>query len=162
MKNSRAAGPLGGRVRSMLVGAALMLPACFHPMVSEVGDVSRGGPEPGAQLVVGGTEYRLSRCFSGDREYFLGVDLTDGAQETVLRVVIDSVEGARLRLTRSKGGVANVVILGAEDCRELQATVEPTGWVINRVRDVKGEVRAECTARDGTELRAQMAFTHCH
>jgi hypothetical protein len=113
-------------------------------------------------LRIDGREYALSVCRSGDREYFLGVDLADTDRTAVLRVLIDPMDGPRLRLTSGGGGAPRVMALGPDSCRTLQAEVQPTGWRVNRVRDFSGFVMAECTAASGQEVRAEVRFAHCH
>ena len=111
-------------------------------------------------MSVDGQPYRISACRSGDREYFLGVDLVDEGRGTFLRVLIDPIEGPRLKVFR--GSAQKAEVLGRGQCSELRASVRPTGWRVNHVRDVEGEVAAECTLSDGDRLEARVNFAHCH
>ena len=89
----------------------------------------------------------------------LGADLVGASNEPLLRVVIDPLDGARLRLWGAERGG---VVLGPDQCPGLRASVRPTGWWVNDIRDVAGEVQARCTLEDGGLLEASVAFDHCH
>jgi len=115
-----------------------------------------------ATVALDGEVHRLATCWSGDREYFLGVDLADENQGTFLRLAIDPMDGPRLRLTRGSGASAERLHFDASACRELRAEIEPTGWRVNHVRDFKGELKADCTHANGTHMVAHVAFSHCH
>jgi hypothetical protein len=118
---------------------------------------SNPGPAAPAILSVGDRQYALAACRSGDREYFRGVDLADAAAQTRLRLLIDPMDGPRLRV--AGGGEERVIV---RSCRRLEARVDPTGWRVNRVRDVSGFVDADCTTDSGLEVHAHVQFTHCH
>ena len=117
-------------------------------------------PLSGATLSVDGEQYALAACRSGDREYFLGVDLEDGAREVFVRLVIDPLAGPRLRV-HGKGSRTGAA-LGPGSCRQLQAEVQPTGWRVNHVRDFSGRLDAECTTSSGQDIRVHVRFMHCH
>ncbi len=122
-------------------------------------------PSPGpvaAVISLDGDEHRLAACWSGDRESFLGVDMADESRDLLLRLVIDPMEGPRLRLMRGPGAAGRGMAFDTSGCRELQAQVRPTGWRVNRVRDFTGELRADCTSEQGAHLVAHLAFSHCH
>lgn len=80
-----------------------------------------------ATLAVGDRQYRLERCSSGDLEYFLGVDLADVTGSALVRVVIDPLDGPRVRIVLRHGDVRERVVLGPDQCRRLEADVRPTG-----------------------------------
>jgi hypothetical protein len=103
-----------------------------------------------------------SHCYSGAREYFHGVDLVDPSSHTLLRVVVDPILGPRLRLVEGGDGEPRVTLLDREQCRVLDAEVDPTAWRVNHVRDVSGHLRLECRGGDGRWLRADLTFSHCH
>ena len=114
---------------------------------------------PPAVLSIGDGQYPLASCRSGDRDYFRGVDLADAAKRPRLRLLIDPMAGPRLRVA---GGDGSWDTVNLKSCRRLEARVDPTGWRVNRVRDVSGFVEADCTSDSGLEVHAHIQFTHCH
>jgi hypothetical protein len=118
-----------------------------------------GEAGPAAELKIDGRPLPVTGCRSGDHAYFLGADLMGASKEPVLRVLIHPLDGPRLRLWGAEGGGA---VLGPDQCPELRASVQPTGWWVNRVRDVAGEVQARCVLEDGGMLEARVSFDHCH
>lgn len=113
-------------------------PACVRMTLRGFDGGAPGVPDPGARLSVDGQAYRISACLSGDRAYFQGVDLVDETREPFLRVLIDPLEGPRLKLFR--GGQERPIVLGHDDCSELRVAVRPTRWRVNHVRDVEGVI----------------------
>ena len=136
-----------------------LMPACVAR--TRVNALPSGMADEGrsvAELKIDGRVVPVAGCRSGDHAYFLGADLMGASNEPVLRVVIDPLEGPRLRLLGTRGGA----VLGPEQCPELRASVRHTGWWVNDVRDVAGEVQAQCTLKDGGRVEARVAFDHCH
>ena len=117
-----------------------------------------GGVAPGAGLTIGDRVLPVTGCRSGDHGHFLGADLIGASGEPLLRVLIDPLDGPRLRLLGRSGGA----VLGPDQCPELRASVHDTGWRVNEIRDVAGEVQARCTLEDGARLEAHIVFDHCH
>ena len=107
-------------------------------------------------------EYQLGVCRSGDREYFLGVDLEDETNHAFLRLLVDPMDGPRVRVAYGSGNARRNVILGPSSCRQLDARIQPSGWRVNRVRDFSGSLDAECTTDTGLDVQAHISFTHCH
>lgn len=104
--------------------------------------------------------YSLRYCRSGQRESFSGVDLaSDGPGGAVLRVVVDPIEGPRLRFQRQGG---TPVVLDASHCQQLAANTQPTGTAINRITLVQGSVGLDCTMPDGTTFVGDAQYSSCH
>ena len=138
----------------------VLTPACVaRTSVHGLSAAAAGEAGPRAELKVGGRAVPVAGCRSGDHAYFLGADLVGASNEPLLRVVIDPLEGPRLRLWALE---RDGRVLGPDQCPELRASVRPTGWWVNDVRDVAGEVQARCTLEDGGLLEAHVAFDHCH
>jgi hypothetical protein len=134
---------------------------CVRTHVGDTASTVTGGRTPGATLSVGGQDYVLAVCRSGDREYFLGVDLADRGEKAAVRVLIDPMDGPRLRVVLEGTGGRKSMALGPSSCRRLEARIEPTGWRVNRVRDFDGSLEADCTG-EGLEVVAHVRFAHCH
>jgi hypothetical protein len=112
-----------------------------------------------ATLAVGGQAYRIDACASGGLEQFLGVDLGDEKAGAIARVVIDPIDGPRLKV--AVRGIGSVVF-SRNQCSQLEADVRPTNWIINNVRAVSGSVNAECRAPSGQTVSLHARFTRCH
>ena len=123
---------------------------------------SLAGPAGAASFSVGNDTYHPTECYSGHRESFLGVDLLDAAQGANLRVAIDPIVGPRLRLMWASGEKREKVVFGAADCSTMDVAIEPTGWVVNDVRDYSGHIEADCRSESGITLRAGIQLAHCH
>ena len=144
---------------TVLTLAGLMSACVARTSVQRLSPSAAGGVGPAAELKVSGRALAVTGCRSGDHASFLGADLLGASNEPLLRVVIDPLDGARLRLwAAERGGV----VLGPDQCPGLRASVRPTGWWVNDIRDVAGEVQARCTLEDGGLLEASVAFDHCH
>jgi len=114
-----------------------------------------------AVFSAGERQYQLDACSSGDLQQFLGVDLVDRKAGAFVRLVMDPLEGPRLRVAFRETGTRGLV-LGPEQCSRLEAAARPTGWEVNTVRDVSGFVDAECTGGEGETIRVHVRFSHCH
>ena len=115
-----------------------------------------------ATLSVGDRQYQFDACRSGDREYFLGVDLASRRSAVSVRLVIDAMEEPRLRVILGEGGAKEGLALGRDQCRQLEAQVRHTGWRINTVRDLSGFIDAECRDDEGQAISLHVRFSHCH
>ena len=135
---------------------------CVRTHVGDAATTVSGGRTPGATLSVGGQDYVLAVCRSGDREYFLGVDLADREGQAAVRVLVDPMDGPRLKVVLAGTGGRKSMALAASSCRRLEATIQPTGWRVNRVRDFGGSLEADCTGEAGLEVVAHVRFAHCH
>jgi hypothetical protein len=115
-----------------------------------------------ATLTVGEQRYRLDTCRSGDLAHFLGVDLEDRQGGAIVRLVVDPIDGPRIRVVHGRGEARQRIDLVPSRCRRLEADVRPTGWIVNTVRDVSGSVDAECAADPGPAVSLHASFAHCH
>jgi hypothetical protein len=115
-----------------------------------------------ASLSVDGRDYALAVCHSGDRSYFLGVDLEDHAEQAALRVLVEPIDGPRLKVVLFDKESPKSIKLDRNSCRRLDVEVQPTGWRVNEVVDLSGSVDADCTSDSGIEVVAHAQFKHCH
>ena len=110
-------------------------------------------PTVTGKLEVAGQTIAPARCISGDRFYFYGADLVDESAGATLRVVIDPLDGPRVRLmTRDRD-----VVYDRKSCSTLAANLQPTGWRVNEYRDFAGDVVLECG-----DVRGRVEWDHCH
>ncbi len=146
----------------LAASAVLLLSGCVRTRVAAIEAALVEGPGPEASLTMDGAPYRLTQCVSGDREYFLGVDLADDGGTIALRLLVDPMDGPQLRLTRATAGAPEATRYTSQSCSRLDARVEPTGWRVNHVRDFEGSLDAECAAATAPRLEAHVRFRHCH
>jgi hypothetical protein len=143
-----------------IAGLALVLcgPGCATTQVS---GQQPSSPIEQATLTVGDRPYQIDACTSGDLLQFLGVDLADQKAGAFARVVIDPIDGPRLKVV-VRGLEDGSAVFTRNQCSQLDADVQPTGWVVNNVRAVSGFVNAECRAPSGRPVSLHVRFTHCH
>jgi len=113
-------------------------------------------------LSAGRQQFHLEACRSGDLEYFLGVDMADRDGKALVRLVIDPMDGPRLKVVLRTDEGPESFVLTRDQCRQLEAQVEPTGWRINTVRDFSGFIDAECGRGGASPVSLHVRFSHCH
>jgi hypothetical protein len=144
---------------------SLLLPSTMGCVSTSIGGAlpNAGAAEVGsATLSVGEQRYQLDACRSGDRAHFLGVDLEDRQGVAGVRLVMDPIDGPRVRLALGRGEARQRVDLVPGRCRQFEANVRPTGWIVNTVRDVSGSIDAECSGDPGPAVSLHARFSHCH
>jgi hypothetical protein len=144
--------------RIILVLLASLVPGCATTQVA--GDTASSIEQ--ATFAAGDRHYRIEACSSGDLQHFLGVDLVDRTAGASARVVIDPIDGARVRVVLPSGDGRASVVFNREQCSQLDADVRPTAWRVNTVRDVSGFVNAECRSAAGPAVSLHARFAHCH
>jgi hypothetical protein len=115
-----------------------------------------------AMLSVGEQRYQLAACRSGDLAHFLGVDLEDRQGGAAVRLVIDPIDGPRVRVVHGRGEARQRIDLVPGRCRVFDAWVRPTGWIVDTVRDVSGSIDVECAGDPGPAVDLHARFSHCH
>lgn len=113
-------------------------------------------------LTIGDQQFRFDACHSGDLEHFLGVDLIDRSGGATVRVVIDPIDGPRVRIEYGADGARQRVDPAPGRCRQFDADARATNWIVNDVRDVSGYVDVECAAGPGPAVSLHARFSHCH
>ena len=145
-------------IRATVLLVLSLTPACATTRIA-------GSASPSiaqATLSVADRQYQLSACSSGDLEYFLGVDLADQKGGAFVRVLIDPMDGPRLRIVLREGDARETLFLGRDQCRQLEGDVRYTGWEVNTVRDFSGFLDAECRSGEGRAISLHTRFAHCH
>jgi hypothetical protein len=149
-----------GRVPLVLV-LAMLHAACATTSLTGMPGAAGPGVDS-ATLTVGEQQFRFDACTSGDLLEFLGVDLVDRQGGAAVRVVIDPIDGARVRILHGSGAARQRLDLQRERCRQFEADVRPTNWMVNDVRDVNGFVDIECAGDPGPPISLHARFSHCH
>jgi hypothetical protein len=135
--------------------------ACVTTQVGGFAPTTTSSATDGASFSIGGKGYHVETCRSGDREYFLGVDLADDAGGARIRLAIDPIDGPRLRVAQGAGESRQVRIFDRRTCDPFEVDLRPTGWRVNRVRDFSGSLDAVC-ASGALDVRIHVRFEHCH
>jgi hypothetical protein len=147
------------RVPLLALGA--LAASCALPIVqTRVSGIDSRAP--GASFSVDDTIYHPTSCYSGGRESYFGVDLLDDGAHVGLRILIDPIEGPRLRLARYDQHWKKLESTVLRECRTLRADVRPTSWRVNEIQDYSGEIDASCVSELGVKLEAKIHFDHCH
>jgi hypothetical protein len=102
-----------------------------------------------------------TECAAGDRQSFLGADLTRPGAPVVLRLVVDPLEGPAVRLYAAQAMFDRSVVFRRSECRTFHFSIERTGWRVNDVEDIRLTLELDC-ARDGESVRGAASSTHCH
>ena len=146
--------------RLAFLGAILLTSGgCLVHAIMKIVETTSSGSLAVAGPSFGEGRFAPSECSSGDREFFWGVDLRDAGRGIVVRLVSDPIRGVGLRVT---GGTGDSVFFEPGSCKLLRARIEPTGWRVNEVRDLRGRIEADCDDSRGNRVSGDLSFDHCH
>ncbi len=99
-----------------------------------------------------------TKCFSGEREGFFGVQLEDGS-DNFLRAVKDPTKGYVVLVKVPDSD--KTLSVTKTDCTKFDIRVETQSSTINDIRNVTGHIRVDCSEGDDT-LKAKVTFENCH
>ena len=100
-------------------------------------------------------------CLAGDRQLFLGADFVDASRSTVLRLVVDPLDGPAVRVFSSAEPFDKAIVFRRADCAVFHFSLDTTGWRVNDVNDYRVTLQLDCD-RDGETLKGSAAADHCH
>lgn len=100
-------------------------------------------------------------CTSGEHQLFFGADFPDRRHGAVLRLAVDPIDGAAVRVFDPQDPEILTVVFRPGDCSTFRYSLEPSGWRINDFRDFRVALEVDCDTGDGTTLRAQVSAAHC-
>ena len=103
-----------------------------------------------------------SSCTAGDRELFLGADLSDDSAGVVIRLVVDPLDGPAVRVFARAAPFENSVVFRRSECRVFHFSLENTGWSINDVQDYRVSLDVDCVSKSGDTLKGKVSVNHCH
>jgi hypothetical protein len=101
-------------------------------------------------------------CVSGEHQVFFGADFPDPRKGAVLRLVVDPVQGAAVRVFDPADPERRSAVVRPEACRTFRYRIEPTGWRINDYRDFHVELQVDCPMGDAAGVKAEVSAAHCH
>lgn len=99
-------------------------------------------------------------CTSGDRQQFLGADLSDPGSTLVLRLVVDPLEGPAVRLYSAAAPFDRTVVFRRADCSVFHFSLDSTGWRVNDVEDYRVTLQLDCS-RAGESISGSASSSHC-
>lgn len=111
--------------------------------------------------VFGVQSFTPTVCTGGDRQFFLGSDLSDPNSSLVLRLVVDPLEGPAVRLFSSQAPYDKSVVFRRSDCRVFHFSLDSTGWRVNDINDYRLTLQIECD-RQGESIAGSASSSHCH
>ena len=105
------------------------------------------------EVTVDDQPFVIESCESGQRNGFVGVDLT-------------ASDGRRLRVVQTPSGAPQVFLFAGEAVgQELGAcgsfTIQFQNSTINDIKNVMGEARLDCTT-DEHRVKGTVTFENCH
>lgn len=111
--------------------------------------------------VLGQKTFQPTSCYSGDREYFFGVDLTSKADPMQIRILQDPVKGTFVKVITGAESVGSEILFDGSSCKVLHGNLQQTKWRVNEIRDMSGQLELDCDA-SGERIRGNIVFHHCH
>ena len=154
------------KIRSAVLCAlfGLLTASCFssHP-IADSGSSATGplGSFTIDSRVFEKQELAPTECMAGDRQLFLGFDLSSGTSPVVVRLAVDPIDGPAVRVFSSDAPFDKAVVFRRADCSAFHFSLGETGWRINHVADYRVSLELDCT-RSGEQLRGSASSTHCH
>jgi hypothetical protein len=101
-------------------------------------------------------------CYSGDREYFLGVDLQSKTDPVQVRIFQDPIKGTFLKVVSDETGQSKEMLFEKNTCKVLTGELKETKWRVNKIRDISGELDIDCASGNDGTIKGKITFTHCH
>jgi hypothetical protein len=111
---------------------------------------------------LGQKSFLPNACFSGDREYFLGVDLKNKTDPLQVRILQDPVQGTFVKIVNDNSDKRTEVLFDQASCKVLRGDLKQTKWKVNDIRDMSGELEADCSTGNGDTIKGRVTFVHCH
>src|SRR5262249_1248706 len=134
-----------------LYGARQRLGPCRKPL----GAFTLAGPTLGAHTL------RPRQCASGERQYFLGFDLTDAEEGVVARLVVDPAGAPLVRVFSTAAPFDKTVVFHRSECRLFHFSVDSTGWRINRIYQLNVSLEVDCELPSGDRIAGKAQDPGC-
>jgi len=148
------------------LAAAALLPGCLtsQPVAgtgTPAGTQAALGSFAVASKTLGDAVVTPTACTGGDREQFLGADLTAAGSSLVVRLVVDPLEGPAVRVFASEAQFDRTVVFRRAECGVFHFSLDSTGWRVNDLNDYRLTLELDCS-RPGESLKGSASATHCH
>ena len=99
------------------------------------------------------------QCRSGEPLLFLGADFI--AERLTTRLILSPEGEASIRIFDPATPLERGLLFGREQCRELEISLERTGWQINDIHDLRVALRFDCSS-DAGAASGSLSATGCH
>lgn len=110
---------------------------------------------------LGKVEIKPSVCLAGDRQQFLGADFQDPSSGLTVRLVVDPLGDAAVRVFSAAAPFERSVVFRRGECGVFHFSLDSTGWSINDVDDYAVTLQLDCSTPAGS-IRGSAAAAHCH
>jgi len=156
----------GPRLRSSAaVMSMFLLSGCLSGSAVDL----PGGAESGQPLgrievessALGSMTLAPESCSSGDLQSFLGGDFSDSANATVVRLVVDPLDGPAVRVFKAAAPFEGDFVFRRTECAVFHFSLDSTGWRVNDVYDYRITLEVDCE-RPGEFVKGSLSTTHCH
>ena len=156
-------------MRTAVAALSLLAVAVCAGLLAGCSGLRVAKPEPGGRnegLAVTGPTLGVrgvhpDQCFAGARQLFWGADLVDEGSDSVVRFVIDPVDGPLVRLFRGSDPYGPSIVLRRADCRVFKFDFQPTGSWINGINLVRIALTLSCKNAAGDAVVGQVAAGEC-
>ncbi len=148
---------------TLLAASALSTVGCLSARsfgLDDEGDGPLGRFDLRSEML-GTTELLPGACTSGERQMFLGFDLSDGARRKTVRLVVDPLGEPAVRVFDAEAPFGKSHVFRRGDCKTFSFSLHPTGWKINHVRDYRVSLTLDCGAPEAA-VAGNASATHCH
>ncbi len=148
----------------LVLGIIPLLMSCLasRPLGSVPPSGSQGlGSFSVSSQVFSAQSFTPTVCTAGDRQLFLGSDLSSPNSSLVLRLVVDPLEGPAVRLFSSQTPFDKSIVFRRSDCRVFHFSLDSTGWRVNDINDYRLTLQLECD-RQGESIVGSASSSHCH
>jgi hypothetical protein len=153
----RAAVPLAG---------VALLSGCLASMPVGGSKTAQGQPTALGSFAVasptlGNAVLAPTACTAGDRELFLGAELSGAGSDLVVRLVVDPLVGPAVRVYSSEAQFDRTFVFRRSECGVFHFSLDSTGWRVNGMNDYRLTLELDCS-RPGESIKGSASATHCH
>ncbi|HXU32825.1 MAG TPA: hypothetical protein VN851_19820, partial [Thermoanaerobaculia bacterium] len=117
--------------------------------------IATSGPKLGAQQI------EPTKCISGGRYLFLGVDLIDERSGLIVRLVYDPLRDEFVRIFDPKLNETRTLILSRANCKTFKADLTFGDSMVNGIREMKASIDLDCETPGGNFAVGKVASESC-
>ena len=122
--------------------------------------------KPGASFATAGPalgkrDVQPCCCVNGGHYQFLGVDIVDEENHTVVRTLEDPIYGTVVRVFDDNDSDHKTVVLHRSDCAKLDAKLKPTGSWINGINVLSIALDLDCRTPSGDAIAGSFKADEC-
>lgn len=159
---SAASRALGTAVLTLASAACLS----SQPIVSSgTAGASRGSDLGSFELtseLLGRHTLVPNTCDGASRQHFLGGDFLDEKAGLAVRLVVDPLGTAAVRVFSPEKPFEKSVVFRREECRVFHFSIDSTGWRVNDRDDYRLTLEIDCAGKGGDTIRGSVGAGHCH